>query len=103
MEKAGAVRDGGSFYERMGKVACWNSVMDEDRYMVTQLERVHRGLSAAAIDARPGRRRPGGSAARSMHPGKRRPPGSRSARARLLLRPRRSRVILGFFLRASRS
>jgi hypothetical protein len=27
MEKAGAVRDGGSFYERMGKVACWNSVM----------------------------------------------------------------------------
>jgi putative spermidine/putrescine transport system substrate-binding protein len=34
MEKAGAVRDGGSFPERMGKVACWNSVMDEDRYMV---------------------------------------------------------------------
>ncbi len=34
MEKAGAVRDGGSFAERMGKVACWNAVMDEDRYMV---------------------------------------------------------------------
>ena len=34
MEKAGAVRDGGSFYERMGHVACWNSVMTEDRYMV---------------------------------------------------------------------
>ncbi|MDR3516326.1 MAG: PotD/PotF family extracellular solute-binding protein [Azospirillaceae bacterium] len=34
MEKAGAVRDGGSFADRMGKVACWNSVMDEDRYMV---------------------------------------------------------------------
>ena len=34
MEKAGAVRDGGSFQERMGKVACWNSVMDEDHYMV---------------------------------------------------------------------
>ena len=34
MEKAGAVRDGGSFEERMGSVACWNSVMDEDRYMV---------------------------------------------------------------------
>ncbi|WP_037469398.1 ABC transporter substrate-binding protein [Sinorhizobium fredii] len=34
MEKADAVRDGGSFEERMGKVACWNSVMDEDRYMV---------------------------------------------------------------------
>ena len=34
MEKAGAVRDGGSFDERMGHVACWNSVMTEDRYMV---------------------------------------------------------------------
>ncbi|MDO1582083.1 ABC transporter substrate-binding protein [Rhizobium oryzicola] len=34
MEKAGAVRDGGAFEDRMGKVACWNSVMDEDRYMV---------------------------------------------------------------------
>ncbi len=34
IEKAGAVRDGGSFYERMGHVACWNAVMDEDRYMV---------------------------------------------------------------------
>ncbi len=36
MEKAGAMRDGGSFYERMGNVACWNSVMDEDRYMVSK-------------------------------------------------------------------
>ncbi len=34
MEKAGTVRDGGSFEERMGHIACWNSVMDEDRYMV---------------------------------------------------------------------
>lgn len=34
MEKAGAVRDGGSFEARMGAVSCWNSVMDEDRYMV---------------------------------------------------------------------
>lgn len=34
MEKAGAVRDGGSYEERMGSVACWNSVMDEDRYMI---------------------------------------------------------------------
>ena len=31
---AGEVRDGGSFWERMGAVACWNTVMDEDRYMV---------------------------------------------------------------------
>lgn len=34
MEKPGAVRDGGSFYDRMGAVSCWNAVMDEDRYMV---------------------------------------------------------------------
>jgi putative spermidine/putrescine transport system substrate-binding protein len=34
MEKAGAVRDGGAFVDRMGKVACWNSVMDENQYMV---------------------------------------------------------------------
>ena len=34
MEPAGAVSDGGSFLERMGNVKCWNSVMDENRYMV---------------------------------------------------------------------
>ncbi len=34
MEKKGTVRDGGSFYDRMGRVACWNAVMDEDKYMV---------------------------------------------------------------------
>ncbi len=34
MEKAGAVRDGGSFNDRMGAVACWNAVMDENKYMV---------------------------------------------------------------------
>ena len=34
MEKAGAVRDGGSFADRMGSVACWNAVMDENQYMV---------------------------------------------------------------------
>ena len=34
MEKAGATRDGGSFMDRMGHVACWNSVMDENQYMV---------------------------------------------------------------------
>ncbi len=34
MEKAGTKRDGGSFEERMGAVACWNAVMDENRYMV---------------------------------------------------------------------
>jgi putative spermidine/putrescine transport system substrate-binding protein len=34
IEKAGAIRDGGSYTERMGSVACWNSVMDENDYMV---------------------------------------------------------------------
>jgi putative spermidine/putrescine transport system substrate-binding protein len=36
MEKPGAVRDGGSFWDRMGKVACWNTLMDENRYMVAK-------------------------------------------------------------------
>lgn len=31
---AGDKRDGGSFYDRMGHVACWNSVMDENQHMV---------------------------------------------------------------------
>ncbi|WP_353473647.1 extracellular solute-binding protein [Salipiger sp. H15] len=34
MAKAGEKRDGGSFQERMGSVACWNAVMDENQYMV---------------------------------------------------------------------
>jgi putative spermidine/putrescine transport system substrate-binding protein len=33
MEKKGKVRDGGSFAERTGKIACWNTLMDEDRYL----------------------------------------------------------------------
>ncbi|MEM5471790.1 PotD/PotF family extracellular solute-binding protein [Hoeflea sp. AS60] len=31
---AGDVRDGGSYEARMGAVACWNAVMDENQYMV---------------------------------------------------------------------
>lgn len=31
--KAGDVRDGGSFWNRMGNVVCWNSRMKEDRYL----------------------------------------------------------------------
>jgi putative spermidine/putrescine transport system substrate-binding protein len=34
LEKAGATRDGGSYDDRMGAVACWNAVMDENDYMV---------------------------------------------------------------------
>ena len=34
LEPKGAKRDGGSFDERMGRVECWNSVMDENRHMV---------------------------------------------------------------------
>ena len=33
MEKAGKTRDGGSYWERLGNIAVWNSVMDEDRYL----------------------------------------------------------------------
>jgi putative spermidine/putrescine transport system substrate-binding protein len=33
MEKPGAVRDGGSYEARFSKIACWNTVMDEARYM----------------------------------------------------------------------
>lgn len=32
--KVGEVRDGGSFEQRMGGIACWNAVMDENAYMV---------------------------------------------------------------------
>ncbi|MDG1168636.1 MAG: extracellular solute-binding protein [Sulfitobacter sp.] len=34
LAQAGDVRDGGSFNDRMGAVACWNAVMDENQYMV---------------------------------------------------------------------
>jgi putative spermidine/putrescine transport system substrate-binding protein len=34
LEKAGVKRDGGSFDERMGTVACWNAVMDENDYLI---------------------------------------------------------------------
>ena len=30
----GLARDGGSFEDRIGNIACWNTVMDEDRYMI---------------------------------------------------------------------
>ena len=30
----GEVRDGGSYEARMGGIACWNAVMDENAYMV---------------------------------------------------------------------
>ncbi len=33
MEKEGGVRDGGAFWDRLGNIAVWNSVMDEDRYL----------------------------------------------------------------------
>ena len=62
LEKAGAKRDGGSYEERMGGVACWNAVMDENDYMVRS------GTSSSPPDAwssSPGARSPrGGSAAR---------------------------------------
>ncbi len=34
LEPKGAVRDGGSFKERMGNVVVWNSTMKEQKYLV---------------------------------------------------------------------
>jgi putative spermidine/putrescine transport system substrate-binding protein len=34
LEKAGKVRDGGSYEQRMGGIACWNATMDENTYLV---------------------------------------------------------------------
>ncbi|HSU20765.1 extracellular solute-binding protein (plasmid) [Comamonadaceae bacterium OTU4NAUVB1] len=34
LAKTGAVRDGGSYEQRMGAIACWNALMDENTYMV---------------------------------------------------------------------
>jgi putative spermidine/putrescine transport system substrate-binding protein len=34
LSKVGAVRDGGSYEQRMGGIACWNALMDENTYMV---------------------------------------------------------------------
>lgn len=34
LAKAGEIRDGGSYEQRMGGIACWNAVMDENAYMV---------------------------------------------------------------------
>ena len=32
MEKAGTVRDGGSFVQRVTNISCWNTLMDEAAY-----------------------------------------------------------------------
>ena len=34
LAKVGETRDGGSYEQRMGGIACWNAVMDENVYMV---------------------------------------------------------------------
>ena len=34
LEKKGAVRDGGSFENRMSRIACWNSLMKESEYLM---------------------------------------------------------------------
>jgi putative spermidine/putrescine transport system substrate-binding protein len=33
MEKKGAIRDGGAIWDRIGNISCWNTVMEEDRYL----------------------------------------------------------------------
>jgi putative spermidine/putrescine transport system substrate-binding protein len=34
LERAGVARDGGTYEQRMGAVACWNAVMDENDYLI---------------------------------------------------------------------
>ena len=34
IESKGAVRDGGSFRDRVGDIVCWNSFMQEQVYLV---------------------------------------------------------------------
>src|SRR5712672_3167745 len=34
LAKVGAIRDGGSYETRMGGIACWNALMDENNHMV---------------------------------------------------------------------
>ena len=34
LAKAGSVRDGGSYEQRMGGIACWNALMDENTYLI---------------------------------------------------------------------
>ena len=61
MEKAGTVRDGGSFDDAHGRRgSCWNAVMDEDRYMVQKWNSVHRRVTPAIEEGegRRARRRP---------------------------------------------
>lgn len=36
IDKKGSLRDGGSFVERISKIACWNSLMTESRYLLTK-------------------------------------------------------------------
>ena len=49
MEKKGATRDGGAIWDRMGNIACWNTVMDEDRYLTQTLERVRLVLTIVSF------------------------------------------------------
>ena len=38
LERRGTTRKGGGFVERFGAIACWNSMMDEHRYLVRKWE-----------------------------------------------------------------
>ena len=46
MEKAGQTRDGGAFWDRMGNIAVWNTVMDEDRYLTRRWNEFTTSLTA---------------------------------------------------------
>eukprot|EP01035_Chromulina_nebulosa_P033171 gene33171-44406_t len=49
--KAGAVRDGGSYEQRMGGIACWNAVMDENEYMSVSAPATRASVAATPVHA----------------------------------------------------
>ena len=70
LAKAGSVRDGGSYEQRMGGIACWNAMMDENVYMVQKWNEFVGGVSAFGApppEAACGRLPPGG---RRQRPGR---------------------------------
>ena len=70
LAKAGTVRDGGSYEQRMGGIACWNAVMDENDTWsasgTSSSRREHRAPTATSAAAlRGGAARHGGRRRRS--------------------------------------
>lgn len=49
---AGEIRDGGSYEERMGHIAVWNSVMNEHNYLVRRWSDILRASGKSSAKAR---------------------------------------------------